>query len=120
MKLIVPFDTSINPPERHWTALWKPDVEPEAPSATNNILRRNIPSVDPGALLNPEDQIQVGKSEGSSTLAHTKHALGAIGEWFAHREEREAEEQEAASQGLDDLHRQMRARDAVRSRQSRI
>jgi hypothetical protein len=118
MKLIVPFDTSISPPKRHWTALWNSSVQPESPKAETNIVHRNTILGDPCALLNPEDQIRVGKSGGFSAWA--QHALGAVGKWFARRDEREEEEQLAASEGLHDLHSQMRARDAERSRHFRM
>lgn len=112
MKLVVPFDTSIKPPKRFWSALLRPGVQPEDPEAEFEILRCSSVPGAPFVLTRPEHRLRVSNAEGHTPWVQLKRAFEALGTWFVRRDAQEAEEQLAASQGLEHLERRTRLRDA--------
>ena len=120
MKLIVPFDTSVSPPKRFWSALWKPAVQPENPASDIETMRRSMVPGAPHVILDQKDHLRVRTADGVGAWPQLKRAFGAIGEWFARRDAAEREEQSAAAGGLEALEKKARLRDAQRSRHVRM
>jgi hypothetical protein len=120
MKLVVPFDPSMKPPKRSWSALCRPGVQPEDPGAEFEILRRSMVPGAPFVLISPEDRHRGSNAEGFSAWAQMKRAFEALGQWFVRRDSQELAEQLAASQGLEHLERRTRLRDAERARHLRM
>lgn len=119
MKLIVPFDTSVSPPKRFWSALWKPVVPPENPEADFEIMRRSMVPGASDVLLDADERGRVTSARLCGASARVKRAFEAVGEWFRRREAAEREEQSAGSRGLDAL-ATARSRDALRTRNLRM
>ncbi len=116
MKLIVPFDSTVSPPKRFWSALWsKPGVQPEDPEAEFEAMRE---SMVPGATDVVLDQYQ---AVGECTVGgRVTRALSAVGQWFVRRDAVEREEQAAVMGGFDVLSEKVRLRDALRARHIRM
>jgi hypothetical protein len=116
MKLIVPFDNSISPPKRFWSALFRPGVQAQNPEAEFGILRHTKVPGPTRVLMGAEERPRVRNAKALEVWVQMKRAFGALGKWFARRDAQEAEEQLAASRGLEDLERVTRLRGAERIR----
>ena len=119
MKLIVPFDTSIAPPKRFWSALWAPKARPEDPETEFEIVRCSIVPGATDVLLDSDEQGRVS-AKLFGACARIQRAFGSMGEWFVRRDAAEREEELAASRGLDAFATETRLRDAERSRHLRM
>jgi hypothetical protein len=135
MKIIVPFDSSVSPPKRFWSALWcepaamQPEdpggfwsalmsgsaVQPENPDAEFEAIRRGMVPGAPDVVLDRNQT--AGRYSVNATIAR---AFAAVGEWFVRREAAEREEQAAVMGGFDVLAEKARLRDALRTRQLRM
>ncbi len=118
MKIIVPFDHSVAPPKRFWSALLKPAVQPENPAADLAAMRLSLALGAPYVLLDQAEHLRVKAVAGA--WEELKRALGGIGEWFQRRDAVEREERSAAADGLDALTRQAHLRDIQRTRHLRM
>jgi hypothetical protein len=111
MKALAPFDVSIPPPKRFWSALWKPGVQAGHPDQEFEIMRRSMVPGGTDVILNSEEQIRVVCE---SPWTAMKRASEAIADWFVRRDALEQEEHKAAAEGLKNA--QDRKRDVERSR----
>jgi hypothetical protein len=134
MKIIVPFDATVSPPKRFWSALLsrtaeRPEdadsfwatrmcgsgVQPENPAAEFEVIRRGMVPGAPDVVLDQRET-----AGGPSVSGRIVRAFAAVGEWFVRREAAEREEQAAVMGGFDVIAEKARLRDVLRSRHARM
>ena len=111
MKTTAPFDQSIPPPKRFWSALWKPGMQPDYPDSEYEIMRRSMVPGAPHVILNSEKGV---RPDGFGLWSQIKRISTAVAHWFVRRDAQEEHELRAAADGLQDV--SSRKRDVERTR----